>query len=184
MYNTSCFDVCYGRFDSTLVGSLRRSRTHRGGGASHRAGGLRLRFPNRRKLPRDNASAIDSDGKEYKAPLNKLKHDEVVPGPHDESVVTPNVDTLFSYLSIDLRREPVVLGVPEFTGGRYYSIQLIDLYKFTFDYIGTRATGSNAGNYLIVGPNWQGETPADITKVIRSETELGDGNLPYRVARA
>ena len=63
------------------------------------------------------ASAIDSDGKEYKAPFNKLKHDDVVPGPHDESVVTPNVDTLFSYLSIDLRREPVVLGVPEFKAG-------------------------------------------------------------------
>ena len=118
------------------------------------------------------ASAIDSDGDGYQAPLNTLNNVGAVPGPGDTSVVTPNVDTLYSYLWLDLRTEPVVLGVPEIADGRYYSVQLIDLYKFTFEYIGTRATGPEAGRYLIVGPNWKGEAPANVNQVIRCETEF------------
>ncbi len=53
-------------------------------------------------------------------------------------VVTPNADTPYSFLWMDLRSEPVVLGVPAMEEGRYYSIQLTDLFKFNFDYIGSR----------------------------------------------
>ena len=74
-------------------------------------------------------------------------------------MVTPNVDTPYSFLWMDLRTEPLVLGVPDIKDERYYSIQLIDLYHFTFNYIGSRATGNNAGQYLIAGPNWKGEGP-------------------------
>ncbi len=81
-----------------------------------------------------------------------------------------------------------MLGVPQIEPDRYYSIQLIDLFNFTFSYIGTRATGNGAGSYLIVGPRWQGEAPPQIDKVIRCETEFamaiyrtqlrGPGDLP------
>ena len=118
------------------------------------------------------ASAIDRVGERYRAPFNVLKHGDVVPRPGDTSVVTPSMDTLYSHLWLDLRSEPIVLGVPRMADGRYYSIQLIDLYKFTFDYIGMRTTGTDAGRYLIVGPNWNGETPASVNKVIRCETEF------------
>ena len=73
---------------------------------------------------------------------------------------------------MDLRAEPLVLGVPEIEKSRYYSIQLIDLYTFNFDYIGSRATGNGAGHYLIAGPNWKGEKPEGVDKVIRCETEF------------
>src|SRR5204863_4899285 len=55
---------------------------------------------------------------------------------------------------------------------RYFSIQLIDAYTFNFAYIGSRATGNDGGSFLIAGPGWKGETPKDVMKVIRSETEF------------
>src|SRR5690606_19982898 len=55
---------------------------------------------------------------------------------------------------------------------RYYSLQFIDLYTHNFAYVGNRATGSSAGNYLLAGPDWNGEVPAGIDGVIRSETQF------------
>jgi hypothetical protein len=115
------------------------------------------------------SSATDSS---LEALFNKLKHRDPVISPADAEVVTPNIETPYSFACIDLRAEPVVLIVPEIEAGRYYSIQLIDFYNYTFDYIGTRATGNAAGRYMLVGPKWVGETPANIDKVIHCDTEL------------
>lgn len=46
------------------------------------------------------------------------------------------------------------------------------MYTFNFDYIGTRTTGNGAGHYLIAGPNWRGEKPDNVDKVICCETEF------------
>jgi hypothetical protein len=73
---------------------------------------------------------------------------------------------------MDLRAEPIVLTVPAIEKDRYFSIQLIDSYTHNFDYIGSRTTGNDGGSFLIAGPNWKGETPQGIDKVIRSETEF------------
>ncbi len=134
------------------------------------------------------ASAIDRNSQEYAAPFNTLQHEANVFTAADKDVVTPNPDVLISLLWLDLRTQPIVLGVPQIEPDRYYSIQLIDLFNFTFSYIGTRATGNGAGSYLIVGPRWQGEAPPQIDKVIRCETEFamaiyrtqlrGPGDLP------
>lgn len=118
------------------------------------------------------AYAVDKDGDRYQAPWNTLKLEANVLTPSDAAVVTPNADTTYSVLWMDLRAEPLVLGVPKIEDHRYYSIQLVDLYTFNFDYIGTRATGNEAGQYLIAGPNWQGEKPAGIDKLMRCETEF------------
>jgi len=55
---------------------------------------------------------------------------------------------------------------------RYYTVQLIDGNTFNFGYIGSRATGSDAGDYMVVGPNWQGATPLGIKKVFASSTQF------------
>jgi len=65
-----------------------------------------------------------------------------------------------------------VLCVPAIDPDRYYSVQLIDLYTFNYGYIGSRATGSEAGCYLVAGPRWQGTPPPGIAKTFRSETEF------------
>ena len=51
-------------------------------------------------------------------------------------------------------------------------LQWFDLYTHNFAYIGSRATGTEAGDYLFVGPGWSGETPKGIKQVIRSETQF------------
>ena len=119
-----------------------------------------------------HAYFVEIGNPEYKAPWNQIKNMPRVFTPDDKAVQTPNSDTPYSMLGLDLRTEPIVLTVPRIEKDRYYSIQLIDAYTFNFAYIGSRATGNEAGSFLIAGPNWNGETPRGVKKVIRSETEI------------
>jgi hypothetical protein len=119
-----------------------------------------------------HAYFVDRDNPEYKAPWNQICNMPRVYTPADTAIQTPNSDTPYSMIGMDLRAEPLVLTVPAVEKGRYYSIQLIDLYTFNFNYIGSRATGNDAANFLIAGPGWRGEKPDGIKAVIRAETEL------------
>lgn len=115
---------------------------------------------------------VNRDGAEFKAPWNQLHNEARVYTPADKAIQTPNSDTPYSQLGADLRAEPLVLTVPAVDPARYYSLQCIDLYTFNFAYVGSRATGSEAGHFLLAGPNWQGDTPPGMKSVIRSETEF------------
>lgn len=115
---------------------------------------------------------MDPTNPEYKAPWNQIRNIPRLFTPEDRAVQTPNSDTPYSMIGLDLRAEPMVLTVPEIEPERYFSIQLIDLYTHNFDYIGSRATGNGGGSFLVAGPNWTGDTPPGITRVIRSETDL------------
>ncbi len=119
-----------------------------------------------------HAYFVDAKNPEYKAPWNQIRNFSRVFTPEDKAVQTPNSDTPYSFLGLDLRAEPIVLTVPKIEDGRYFSLQLIDLYTFNFAYIGSRATGSDGGSFLVAGPGWKGETPKGVKKVIQSETEL------------
>ena len=119
-----------------------------------------------------HAYFVDAKNPEYKAPWNQLKNVSRVYTPADKAIQTPNSDTPYSFIGMDLRAEPIVLTVPAVEKGRYYSIQLIDAFTQNFNYIGSRSTGNEAGNFLIAGPTWKGETPKGITKVIPAETEF------------
>jgi hypothetical protein len=115
---------------------------------------------------------VDSSGPEYKEPWNQIFNNARVYTPADKAIQTPNSDTPYSYVGADLRSEPIVLTVPEVEKGRYYSVQLIDMYTFNFAYIGSRATGNDGGSFLLVGPRWKGEKPTGIKAVIQSETDF------------
>jgi hypothetical protein len=115
---------------------------------------------------------VDKQGPEYKVPWNQLLNIPRVYTPEDKAIQTPNSDTPYSMIGLDLRGEPMVLTVPVIEKERYFSIQFIDAYTQNFDYIGSRATGNGGGIFLIAGPNWKGETPKGVKKVIRSETEF------------
>jgi hypothetical protein len=116
--------------------------------------------------------AVDTANPEFKAPFNQINSSARVYTPEDRAVQTPNSDTPYSVLALDLRTEPMVLAVPPMEKERYFSLQFIDLYTHNFDYAGSRTTGNDGGRFLVAGPDWTGETPAGITKVIRSETDL------------
>lgn len=50
--------------------------------------------------------------------------------------------------------------------GRYYSVQFTDRPDGTnFAYVGSRTTGTQAGDYLVIGPNWQGAVPSGMTQI-------------------
>jgi len=114
--------------------------------------------------------AVDRDSGQFKAPFNEMNSMHHVASPADTAIITPNSDTPYSFVWLDLRAEPMILSVPAVDRARYYSVQLIDGNTYNFGYIGTRATGTEAGDYMVVGPDWKGETPAGIKKVFRSTT--------------
>lgn len=115
---------------------------------------------------------IDKNSGQYKAPLNEIHNEHRVFTYKDTTVVTPNSDTPYSLVWFDLRAEPMVLSVPAVEKNRYYSVQLCDGNVFNYGYIGSRATGNQPGDYLVVGPDWTGETPAGIKKVFNSSTQF------------
>jgi hypothetical protein len=116
--------------------------------------------------------AVDRTSGQFKAPFNQLKNEPNVFTYKDTAIVTPNSDTPYSFVWMDLRTEPIVLSVPAVDPKRYYSVQLCDGNTYNYGYIGTRTTGSEAGDYMVVGPDWKGATPPGIKKVFRSSTQL------------
>jgi hypothetical protein len=116
---------------------------------------------------------VDKNSGQYKAPFNQIYNEARVFTPKDTAIITPNSDTPYSFVGADLRAEPIVLCVPKIEKTRYYDVQLVDMYTFNYGYIGSRATGNDAGCYMIAGPNWKGATPTGIKKVFHSETQFG-----------
>lgn len=116
--------------------------------------------------------AVDQGGTRFKTPINRMGHSAQVPGPKDTSQFKPNPDTPYSFVWMDLRREPLVLTLPRIEDDRYYSVQLIDLYSQNIAYLGTRSTGNNGGHYMVAGPDWKGQQPVDVDRVIYSESSL------------
>ncbi|MCC7228451.1 MAG: DUF1254 domain-containing protein, partial [Burkholderiaceae bacterium] len=84
--------------------------------------------------------SVDKNSGQYKAPLNTLSNEARVFTYKDTAVVTPNSDTPYSMLWMDLRAEPMVISVPAVAKKRYYSIQLTDGNTYNYGYIGSRAT--------------------------------------------
>ena len=115
---------------------------------------------------------IDRNSSQFKAPFNQIKNEPNVYTYKDTAVVTPNSDTPYSFVWTDLRAEPIVLSVPAVDPKRYYSVQLCDSNTYNYGYIGSRATGSEAGDYMVVGPDWKGAAPPGIKKVFRSSTQM------------
>jgi hypothetical protein len=114
--------------------------------------------------------AVDTKSGQFKAPFNEIHNEHRVATPADTAVITPNSDTPYSIVWLDLRAEPMVISVPSIERDRYYAVQFIDGNTYNYGYIGTRATGTEPGDYLVVGPGWKGGTPAGIKKVFSSTT--------------
>jgi len=117
-----------------------------------------------------NEFAIDKNNSQYKAPFNQISNEHRVLTYEDTAVVTPNSDTPYSMVWLDMRAEPIMISVPAVEKKRYYSVMLCDGNTYNFGYIGSRATGTEPGDYLVVGPDWKGDTPPDIKKVFSSTT--------------
>lgn len=105
-----------------------------------------------------------------RAPFNTFGHVARLVTAADKDVVSSNADTVYSSLFLDLKQGAALISVPDI-GNRYYSLMLEDAYTNVFGYIGSRATGTKAGKYMIAGPGWKGETPPGIV-LIQAPTTL------------
>jgi hypothetical protein len=102
-----------------------------------------------------------------------------------------NRDTLLTVGWLDLNKGPQILHVPDMAG-RYYSVQFTDPSNNTnFAYVGKRTTGTDARDYLIVGPGWKGtmprgmaqiSTPNDSVLVVGRVFVASDSDLPIAYA--
>ena len=91
-------------------------------------------------------------------------HTSLPPGSSNLMTVGVNHDTLLTVGWLDLSKGPLVLHVPNFSD-RYYSVQFTDPFDVDFAYVGTRTTGTHAGNYFISGPGWQGVGPKGVKQI-------------------
>ena len=101
------------------------------------------------------------------APFNSFSHARKLAGPED-TFVTINNDTVYSMAQLDLSGGPLRLDVPD-VGDRYYVLQFVDAWTNNIAYVGTRATGSGAGSFLIAPPGWNGESDLP---VIQASTDV------------
>jgi len=115
---------------------------------------------------------LDRTNPQYKAPFNTIHNEARVFTWQDTAIVTPNSDTPYSMVWLDLRAEPVVLSVPDVPAGRYFSVQVCDGNTYNVGYIGSRTTGQGAGSWLVAGPGWQGSPPPGVKGVIRTTTQF------------
>ncbi len=99
-----------------------------------------------------------------KAPINQFAHADSLPGHTFRDVVRPNRDTLYSSAWLDLSNEPMILHVPD-TSGRYYLMPILDAYTNVFNSTGARTTGTEEGDYAIVGPGWIGSLPEGVSRI-------------------
>ncbi|MCL2423393.1 MAG: DUF1254 domain-containing protein [Micrococcales bacterium] len=98
-----------------------------------------------------------------KAPINQLNHSDQLVDASFKTVVTPNVDTVYSTAWLDLSQTPVVFHKPQ--ADRFLSVELMDAYTNSAAILGTGGDTQEARTYAIVGPTWDGELPDGLTRV-------------------
>ena len=116
--------------------------------------------------------AVDRNSGQFKAPFNQIKNEPNVFTYKDTAI--PHAEQRHAlFVRVDgLAGGADGLSVPAVDPKRYYSVMLCDGNTYNYGYIGSRATGSEAGDYMVVGPDWKGATPAGIKKVFRSSTQF------------
>lgn len=92
-----------------------------------------------------------------KAPVNQFIHSVALADAQFKTVVTPNVDTIYSQVWYDLSEEPMVYEFPE--TDRFCKVQVLD------GWTNTAAVLDKAGAYAITLSTWEGELPEGVTRI-------------------
>jgi len=111
-------------------------------------------------VTKDVLTATSTAG-EYSAPMNQFGRIRTYVSPDFKNVVRISVNSLWSFASLDLDSEPMIVSLPDMDG-RYIVMQALNMWTDDFAEIGTRTNGGKAGNYLIAGPKWNRASPKDV----------------------
>lgn len=99
-----------------------------------------------------------------RGPMNAFAHEREFPPMTFRDIVRPNFDVLSSFAWLDLTEEPVIVSVPD-THGRYYVLQMLDMWTDVFASVGTRTTGTQAQQIAVIPPSWSGKIPKGVTPI-------------------
>lgn len=103
------------------------------------------------------------------APMNSVVMLTDYIAPAERYIGDPNQDVVYGLGYLSLEKEPVVIQVPDF-GDRFWTLPVYDARTDQISEFGLQY-GTKPGFYMIVGPNWKGDTPAGIAGVVRSTTD-------------
>ncbi|MEU8900646.1 DUF1254 domain-containing protein [Nocardia sp. NPDC048505] len=101
-----------------------------------------------------------------RVPVNQLVNVAATPTPDSTYVVRPNLDTLYSQAWLDLRAEPVLLRMPAVPAGRYWLMQVLDMWTNSAHDPSSSAPLTGAPHtYAITGPQWRGSLPHGVVEL-------------------
>jgi len=99
-----------------------------------------------------------------RGPMNVFTHVPIFPPADFRDIVRPNFDTLYSITWLDLTKEPMVVAAPD-TQSRYYLLPMLDMWTDVFASPGKRTTGTGAGRFAVVPPDWRATLPEGVERI-------------------
>lgn len=114
---------------------------------------------------RQATNVPDAKSVNLRAPVNQFAHARAYPDVDDRDIVRFNFDTLYSIAWLDVSDEPMIVSVPD-TDGRYYLLPMLDMWTDVFAVVGSRTTGTEAGDYAVVAHDWDGTLPEGVEKIV------------------
>jgi hypothetical protein len=114
-----------------------------------------------------NLRDATSVGPLAKVPPNEIWRIEQIASPQiaeQAGYVTPNVNVIYGFGFMDLGLQPIILKAPN-SQGRYYMVEVCDMWANAFAYAGGLATGYAGGSFALVGPAWEGTLPDGVERI-------------------
>ena len=109
----------------------------------------------------------DATGPSPKAVANSVWRMENITTPQlaeEEGYILPNCSTVYGFGFLDLKREPIILTLPD-SDGRYYLVQCVDMWTNAFAYPAGKTAGYKGSKVALVGPGWKGKLPDSVKRM-------------------